>query len=172
MAPHRKSLPLRRKYTDQQFIEAVESSQSMRLTLKKLGLQPAGGNYSQAKTLIAALGLSTSHWLGKAIHRGKTLGHRPQRLLSEVLAIGSDYNRGELKKRLIREGLLKPICAICDINSWLGNPLVLHLDHKNGVHNDNRLSNLRLLCPNCHSQTETYAGKNCGARRGSRTLTP
>ncbi len=142
----------------------------MAATLTKLGLKPAGGNYNQAKTLIGILGISTSHWLGQAIHRGKSIGPRPKRALSEVLVLGSSYNRGELKKRLLREGLLTSVCAICGIDSWLGKALALHLDHKNGVYNDNRLHNLRLLCPNCHSQTETYAGKNC-ARRGSRTLT-
>ena len=50
-------------------------------------------------------------------------------------------------------------CAWCGISEWQGKPLVLHLDHANGIHNDNRLVNLRLLCPNCHSQTETYSNR-------------
>ncbi|MDB4964229.1 MAG: hypothetical protein JWP01_4228 [Myxococcales bacterium] len=57
-------------------------------------------------------------------------------------------------------------CAWCSLERWKGKPLVLHLDHINGIHNDNRFVNLRFLCPNCHSQTETY----CNRRRPNATL--
>lgn len=63
-------------------------------------------------------------------------------------------------KEIIRENNLLPLsCAECGINEWMGKTLSLHLDHINGINNDNRLENLRLLCPNCHSLTETYCGK-------------
>lgn len=66
-----------------------------------------------------------------------------------------------LKARLIREGVLPNVCAECGLGpQWNGLPLVLVLDHINGVNDDNRLENLRLLCPNCNSQTETFAGRN------------
>lgn len=51
-------------------------------------------------------------------------------------------------------------CNCCGIKDWNGKPIVLQLDHVNGIHTDNRWDNLRLLCANCHSQTDTYAGKN------------
>lgn len=80
------------------------------------------------------------------------------------LVEGSTIRRGTVKKYLIEEGILENKCALCPQGSeWNGKPLVLALDHENGISNDNRLSNLRLLCPNCHSQTETFAGRN--ARR-------
>ena len=67
-----------------------------------------------------------------------------------------------MKARLIKEGYIEYKCAICGIKDWLGQPLSLQLDHINGINDDHRLENLRLLCPNCHSQTDTYAGKNKG----------
>lgn len=72
----------------------------------------------------------------------------------------TNTSRQYLKGRLKQEGLLKQCCYICGIKRWKGKDLSLHLDHINGNRNDNTLSNLRLLCPNCHSQTDTYGGKN------------
>lgn len=81
--------------------------------------------------------------------------------LDEVLVENSTYQRVHLKRRLLEQGLLENTCALCPQGpEWNGKPLVLALDHENGISNDNRLSNLRLLCPNCHSQTETFAGRN------------
>ena len=73
-----------------------------------------------------------------------------------------------LKLRLIAAGLLEPVCARCGIDSWRGRPLSLALHHMNGDKDDNRLVNLELLCPNCHSQTENFAGRN---RRRLRLVT-
>jgi hypothetical protein len=69
-------------------------------------------------------------------------------------------NRTHLKGRLIRAGILENRCEECGLSEWRGRRLSVHIDHINGVKNDNRLENLRMLCPNCHSQTETYSGKN------------
>ena len=71
------------------------------------------------------------------------------------------YPTGTLKKRLIKEGILEYKCVLCgNPGSHNGYPLTLQLDHVNGVNNDHRLENVRLLCPNCHTQQDTYAGKN------------
>ena len=86
--------------------------------------------------------------------------------LEEILVENSTYkNTSRLKERLINEKYLEYKCACCgNIGEWQGKPLVLQLDHKNGNHQDNRIENLRLLCPNCHTQTETY-----GSKRGTKS---
>lgn len=81
--------------------------------------------------------------------------------LEDILKPGSNYARHALRRRLVEENRLSYICAMCgNDGSWQGKQLSLHLDHINGVYNDNSIHNLRFLCPNCHAQTETYAGKN------------
>ena len=81
--------------------------------------------------------------------------------LEKVMVENSDYHRGSLKRRLLQEGMIEEQCGICGLNPvWNGRRLVLILDHANGISNDNRPINLRLLCPNCNSQTDTFAGKN------------
>lgn len=82
--------------------------------------------------------------------------------LKFILIENSTYqNISRLKKRLISEKILDYKCAECEnIGEWNGKNLVLQLDHINGIHSDNRIQNLRFLCPNCHSQTLTYSGRN------------
>lgn len=80
--------------------------------------------------------------------------------LNEILVENRNYKSSDLKKRLIKEGLKEDKCEICGCsNEWNGKPLILQLDHINGNHSDNRLENLRIVCPNCHSQTETFSNK-------------
>lgn len=73
------------------------------------------------------------------------------------------YKRAPLKRRLLAEGIKENKCEECGITEWKDNLLSMHLDHINGVNNDHRLKNLRMLCPNCHSQTPTYCGRNKAA---------
>lgn len=96
---------------------------------------------------------------------------RPQAMSIEALLSGR-RNRTHVKLRLVKAGLLPDRCAICGIDSWLGRPLSLCLHHVNGIGSDNRLENLALLCPNCHSQTENFAGKNMKSVRDRAALSP
>ena len=159
---------------------AVAQNYSIAGVLKQLGNTVSGTNYRWVHRLVAKYGLDTSHWLGGAYLRGKHHTWTPSIPLSEVLVEQSTYaGRNALKRRLVKEGLLAYVCADCGISEWRGRPLVLHLDHRNGVGDDHRLENIRLLCPNCHSQTDTYCGKNTarakarrnGAGGGTRTRT-
>lgn len=161
------------KISDEQIIEAVKNNTSIRRTLQSLGLCDTGTAYRNLKRRIATLQISTLHFVGQAHLRGKSHDWAPKRSMKKILIKNSGYeNIASLKKRLLNEGYLQNRCYICNLMAeWNGKPLSLQLDHINGIYNDHRIENLRLLCPNCHSQTETFAGKNIGAEGGSRTLT-
>ena len=154
----------KRRYTDQEIITAAGFSFSIAQVLKSLGLSPTGANYKGMYANFSRLGLDTTHFTGQGYLKGKQHSWTPSRPLHEVLVQNSTYKTtSALKKRLIREGLLLNRCS--EYGSpplWQGQPLVLILDHINGERSDNRLTNLRLLCPNCNSQQPTFAGKNKG----------
>lgn len=82
--------------------------------------------------------------------------------LEYLLTPNSNYQSNKLRKRLINEGWLEAQCSECALTEWRGYPIPLELDHVDGNNTNNVLSNLRLLCPNCHAQTENYRGKNWG----------
>jgi hypothetical protein len=147
-------------YTEEELREAVKTSFSRRATLLKLGLAGEGAGYKTIIRLISVLNLDTSHWHGMGHLKGKTHSYIPPRPLIEVLKENMPFQSFKLKQRLVKEGLLEDKCSLCEITHWQGQKLSLHLDHINGTHDDNRLENLRLLCPNCHSLTNTYTGKN------------
>lgn len=96
---------------------------------------------------------------------GVRVPSRPPRKMrytdEQIFKVGSTYSRHHLKRQLITRQLIPYRCRECRMgDEWNGKKLVLQIDHANGVSNDNRLENLRFICPNCHSQTDTYAGKN------------
>jgi HNH endonuclease len=146
----------------------VAASDTFSAVLRHFGLNHQGRNCHTLKRRLDEEGIDYSHIPeGRNSSRGRWLGGVRTDLktvLVENSAVGSRYR---LKRRLLREGLLVNRCALCGMESvWNGKPLVLVLDHINGVSNDYRLENLRLLCPNCNSQTETFCGRN------SKTIRP
>jgi DNA-binding CsgD family transcriptional regulator len=112
---------------------------------------------------INAFGFSSASWCD-AVNRGAIIARPSATPISELLVAGTYRGRNNLKLRLIKEGLKESRCEQCGLTVWNGAPLSLALHHINGDRLDNRLVNLELLCPNCHSQTDTYSGRN-GHRR-------
>jgi DNA-binding CsgD family transcriptional regulator len=121
----------------------------------------------------ARFGFNKQTWHG-AINRG-VIVPRPARLpLSSLLVAGPRRNRNHLKGRLFDAGLKSRACESCGLSEWRGQPIPLALHHVNGDRNDNRLENLQILCANCHSQTDTWAGRNgrAGLRAHARPFDP
>lgn len=134
----------------------MKESKSITEVLRRLGKKPSTGQHTYIKDRILRLGVDTSHFTGQGWSANQSLYKT-----DEVFAEGSTIRRSQVRDYILRDNLIPYECAICgNTGEWLGKKLTLQLDHINGVPNDHRLENLRFLCPNCHSQTETYCGKN------------
>lgn len=114
---------------------------------------------------IKAFGFSAASW-SDAVKRGAIVARPTATPMAELLVAGTYRGRYNLKLRLVKEGLKQEACERCGLGEWRGEPLSLALHHINGDRLDNRLDNLELLCPNCHSLTDTYSGRNGHRRRG------
>ena len=163
------------KYTREVLEAAVRQSRSMSEVLRRLGLVPAGGTHAHIARRVKAFGIDTSHFLGRAANQGAH--HRGVRkwLWHEVLVLRTSGHRQKahrLRRALIESGRQYRCEAEgCPLsNTWLGKSLVLHVNHKNANWLDDRAENLEFLCPNCHSQTETYCRGRACAELTSRAL--
>jgi Zn finger protein HypA/HybF involved in hydrogenase expression len=150
------------KYQKDNLTEIVKNSKSVSDVINKLGLRTAGGNFKTIKNYIEIYKIDITHFETDELRivKLKELSKENKIDLNLILVENSTYNRTSLKKRLIQEKILEYKCEKClNIGKWIGENITLQLDHKNGIFNDNRIENLRFLCPNCHSQTDTFAGK-------------
>lgn len=118
----------KRKYTDEQFINAVRTAKSFRQVLHRLGLKEAGGNYAALKRRINELDLDISHMTGQAWNR--EIVHRPKVSIGDYLSNRRSIQSYKLKLRLIRAGIFEPKCSNCSLTSWRGHPIPLELEHK------------------------------------------
>lgn len=149
------------RWNDDELRAAVASSLSYAGVIRQLGLVPAGGNYDAIPRRIRALGLDTSHFTGQGWNKGAKFFPRPARALKEILVVDRPTSSHGLKQRLFNEGIKKRECELCGWAQFAPDGrLPLELDHINGDKTDNRLENLRVLCPNCHSLQSTHRGRN------------
>ena len=144
-----------RTLSDEELLELVARSTSLAEVIRAVGREPNGGFHRWMSARLKAIGADTSHFMGQSWAKGRTFRGRGVPL-SELLVEGSTIGSGKLRARLIKERLKETRCEMCGLDEWQGKTLPLQLDHVNGDHTDNRLENLRILCANCHSQTDTW----------------
>lgn len=146
----------------EELVRIVKDSDTLSSVLRSVGLDPAGsgGRFRDLKKRLNEESIDFSHIkLGAFSNQGRNFKKKAIPL-KDVMIENSTYSRCTLKKRLLKNGILKNICSICGQDPIHNDiKLVMVLDHTNGVRNDNRRENLRLLCPNCNSQQKTFAGR-------------
>jgi transposase-like protein len=148
------------RYTEVEAREAIAVSRSYSEALRRLGMRAAGGNHRTIRRYAEEVWrIPVDHFDPDAVRRAP-LG-RPPTTLADVLVECSTYPRGRLKERLFAEGLKERRCELCGQGElWHGRRMALILDHVNGVHDDNRLENLRVVCANCNATLDTHCGRN------------
>jgi hypothetical protein len=153
------------RFTESEARAAIAASLSYSEALRRLALRPAGGNHRTLRKYAEEIWhIPTDHFDPDAARR-KSLRHEPIPL-DEVLIEGSTYSRRSLKARLYATGLKHRQCELCGQGEeWHGRRMSLILDHVNGIATDNRLSNLRIVCPNCAATLETHCGRNLRVTR-------
>jgi hypothetical protein len=132
------------------------------MVITKLGLIPAGGNYDHVQRIVGELRIDTSHFTGSAWNVGAQKKQTNYgKSLALLLVENSNYQSYKLKKRLFNAKIKSPVCELCGWSEKADDGRIpVELDHINGDHKDNRITNLRVLCPNCHSLQATHRGKN------------
>jgi hypothetical protein len=158
------------RYTEEQARRAIAASESLTEALRRLQVRPAGGNMAVLRRWIAEWGIPIDHLDSHAALRRASKAPRP---LADVMVEGSTYGRASFKRRLFAEGLEQRSSELCGQGElWHGRRMGLILDHVNGVPDDHRLENLRIVCPNCAATLDTHCARNlpkaacrrCGAR--------
>lgn len=168
LLPARKSTQRQERPVDEEaFTAAALEAANRSHMIDLLGWGAGAASYQRLERVAARLSVTLP---GKRVKRrpGAGVGGPRRRPLEEILVENSTARSTYVRKRLIDEGVLEERCVKCKIGPvWCGEPITLQLDHINGDSTDNRLENLRILCPNCHSQTDTYCGRNLPALNGS-----
>lgn len=147
------------RYSEEEAREAIAASRSWAEALRRLGMCTTGGGYQVIQKYAAIWDIPTDHFDPYATTRGT--GRRRRIPFEEILVEGSTFSRNHLEERLYDEGLKTPVCELCGQGEiWRGCRMGLIIDHLNGVSNDNRLPNLRIVCPNCAATLDTHCGRS------------
>lgn len=155
-------------WSEQDLKSAVASSKNLSEIFRKLGLRSLGNNFKTLKKYIEKFNIDASHLNGREQSQEafKSKQNQKEKSYDAIFCEHSDVARSTTKKYILKYKLIPYKCNNCDILDfidgipyWNNKPVILQLEHKNGIRNDNRLDNLCWLCPTCHSQTETYAGR-------------
>lgn len=159
------------KYTKEWLEQLCAESYSLAEVLRKAGRKQAGGNQAILKKKIAEFEIDTSHFTGQLWNKGKTKEvderinqnslNKEKYALEEVFCKNSPVTQKVLRGYVERHHVIDYKCQFCGCDGqWLNTKIALEIDHINGDNGDNRIENLRYLCPNCHATTDTYRGKN------------
>jgi hypothetical protein len=144
------------KRTKEQIIEASETTNSAAAAAAKLQIK-----YDTYKKYAKHFGVWKTNQSGKGISKPQLDGDPRKIPLVEILdGKHPSYQSNKLRIRLFKENIKQEKCEKCELTEWLGKKISLEVDHKDGNPFNHKLSNLQILCPNCHAQTETYRGKN------------
>lgn len=148
---------LKQTYTKERLEEYVKTSNSLTEVIEKYGIVPRGGNFKTIKYYINLYNISVDHFNPLK----KRQGLKKITKINDLLKINTKIKSSGLKDRLYKYGLKQRLCELCGQGEdWKGNKMSLILDHINGVHTDNRIENLRIVCPNCNATLPTHCGKN------------
>ncbi|WP_306324860.1 HNH endonuclease signature motif containing protein [Streptomyces venezuelae] len=157
------------RWTREVLAEAVADSTSVYDVLRRLGVELVGGQHAHISRRIKAYGLDTSHftmsrWTEQM--RQNQRRRQPEEILVQDASTHPRRERSSTLRRAMLEVGVVERCALCGTEAvWRGEPLPLEVDHSDGDWRNNRIENLRLLCPNCHSTTDTYRGRGKGRTR-------
>lgn len=149
------------KHTDEEFLNAVQQAVTYTDIVRELGWKAGGYAFKYVKKRLSEMNIDVERFEERKWRKGLPNGNTSRLIPLDVVLVKGRYtDSGTLRQRLIKEGILEKKCSRCGLDEWQGEELPLSLDHIDGDYYNNLLENLRILCPNCHSLTPTWCGRN------------